>query len=114
MSAKEKRVLQAELARQGFVIREIGQWPAKATYYKKNGEAMKNLPADPFSMQKYCARGFTLVPPSAVPEGVREDTSPTEEKAEVIEDTPNQCQICGFIAKNEAGLYTHTVRKHRN
>lgn len=64
MKRPEVLELRRELARQGFVIRTVGEWPAKATYYKKTGEAMPNLPADPYSVKRYLARGFTLVPPT--------------------------------------------------
>ena len=59
----ERKLLAAELARDGFVIRDLGNWPLTATYYRPDGEALPNLPADPYSMQKYRRRGFTLVAP---------------------------------------------------
>lgn len=64
MKRPEMLQLQRELVAQGFVIRNVGEWPKKATYYKPNGEAMPGLPADPYSMKRYLARGFTLVPPT--------------------------------------------------
>ncbi len=63
MNAKERVELAQELGRQGFAIR-IDMWPLKATYYKKNGEAMPNLPADPVTMRRYINKGFSLVPPA--------------------------------------------------
>jgi hypothetical protein len=39
----------------------------KLTYYKKTGEALPNLPADPQNMRKYLDRGFLLEPPKIVP-----------------------------------------------
>ena len=57
-----KQILQKELALQGFAIR-IDKWPTRLTYYKPDGEPMPKLPADPFSMQQYLKRGFTLMPP---------------------------------------------------
>ena len=59
----ERKLLAADLARDGFVIKDLGNWPLTATYYKANGEALPKLPADPYSMQKYMRRGLTLVPP---------------------------------------------------
>lgn len=59
----EKQKLLQRLAQDGVVIEELKSWPAKATYYKQNGEAMPNLPADPYSMNRYLGRGFTLTPP---------------------------------------------------
>jgi len=95
MGTKEKQALMAELKSQGFAIRDLGSWPAKATYYKQNGEAMPNLPADPWSMQKYLHKGFTLVPPVA----------PSNGQAYI-------CDTCNFEAKSELGLQSH-IRKHK-
>jgi len=94
MDTKGRKELQAELKRQGFLIQDIGRWPAKATYYKDTGEAMHNLPADPFSMQRYLRRGFTLTPP----------VSPSNGEGEF------KCE-CGFVAKSKFGLQAHK-RKH--
>ena len=62
-----QQALKRELQDQGYAIR-IDRWPTRATYYKADGEAMPNLPADPWSMQRYLARGFTLVPPGQLAE----------------------------------------------
>jgi len=56
-----------ELATAGFAVRElprgvINEQP-KATYYKPDGTAMPNLPADAYSQRRYRGRGFTLTPP---------------------------------------------------
>ena len=54
------------LKERGIVWQEISQGfnkQAKATYYKSDGEALPNLPADVDSMRRYLARGFTLAPP---------------------------------------------------
>src|SRR3990167_10844931 len=61
-SMTEKRKLQQELAAEGYVV-SITAWPHKATFYKPDGEAMPNLPADPYSMANYMKRGFTPFPP---------------------------------------------------
>ena len=58
----EREILR-ELQESGASVRLLPNWPAKATYYTKDGQAMPNLPADPWSMKRYLARGFTLVPP---------------------------------------------------
>jgi len=57
--------LRRDLANQGFAFSEVKnlQEQPKATYYKADGTAMPNLPADPRSMKRYLARGFTLAPP---------------------------------------------------
>lgn len=33
------------------------------TYWTKEGRRIDNLPADPWNMRRYLARGFTLEPP---------------------------------------------------
>jgi hypothetical protein len=60
---KRQEMLQ-KLRKDGIVVEELDSWPAKATYYKSSGEALPNLPADPYSMAKYLRRGFTLTPPA--------------------------------------------------
>ena len=42
----------------------LDRWPHRTTYYTPDGRAMPNLPADPWSMQRYLARGFSLAPPA--------------------------------------------------
>lgn len=71
MVVRLTRQQKLELASQGFVIEELAEWPEKATYYKPNGEAMPNLPADAWSMKRYLQRGFTLTPPLLPPLKVR-------------------------------------------
>ena len=97
MNANDRRILQIELQKQGYAIRDIGQWPPKATYYKPNGEAMPNLPADPYSMKRYFRRGFTLMPPAAPSGG---------------DDGILVCPQCGCEAKSDFGLQAH-MRKHK-
>jgi len=94
MNAVERKELQQELKAQGFVIRDLGLWPPKATYYKASGEPMPNLPADPLSMRSYMRRGFSLVPPIIPSSGGL------------------KCESCGFEAKSELGLASH-MRKHK-
>lgn len=96
----EKQKIQRELIEQGYVVR-IDKWPQKATYYRPDGHAMHNLPADPYSMQKYTRRGFTLTPPE----------KPVETLAGIAEGNGLVCSDCGFTAKSEFGLRSHT-RKH--
>ena|SRR3990167_6263974 len=89
----------------------------KFTFYKPNGEAMPNLPADPRSMERYLKRGFTLTPPlspkavTSVPVGVEEQRDRSLRAIERIERIiPLPCN-CGFAAKSEFGLRVHQ-RKH--
>ena|SRR3990167_10055210 len=60
----EKKALAETLDREGFAIGITG-WPKKATYYKPDGEAMPNLPADANSMKNYMERGFMPFPPKS-------------------------------------------------
>lgn len=87
-----EREVKAELESQGYSISLLDTWPAKATYYTKHGEAMPNLPANPWAMKKYLARGFTLVAPK--------------------ESDMRRCETCGQDCKGDFGLQAH-MRKHR-
>lgn len=49
---------------QEFGVKVVGRGSPKATYYKPDGEAMPNLPADTWAMMRYLKRGFTLSPPN--------------------------------------------------
>lgn len=90
MNRKQK--IQRELLEKGYVY-SIDRWPRKATYYKPTGEALPNLPADPFSMEKYTRRGFTLTPPL-------NPVAPSE-------NGDLKCEVCGFVAKSSFGLKAH-------
>ena len=50
----------------GYEIKSLPQLTAqpRITYYDKKGEAVV-LPADPYSMRHYLAKGFTLTPPES-------------------------------------------------
>lgn len=105
MTTPARRKLENDIRRdlqaQGASVRLLDSWPAKATYYKPSGEAMPNLPADPWSMKRYLARGFTLEPPKQA------ITAPSSSAA----GAPAEklvCPICGrddFKAK--IGLIGH-------
>ena len=46
----------------GYAIETLpGRTIPKMTYYK-NGETFPNAPADPYHMERYLKRGFTLTP----------------------------------------------------
>jgi len=68
----------------------------RATFYsvnKNTKEVVKHdLPADPYSLNLYLKRGFTLTPPNVGQE-------PT-------------CPICGRTCKSEFGLKAH-MRSHK-
>ena len=90
MSTQAKKELLADLKEQGYHFEVLGSWPAKTTYYKPNGEALPNLPADPYSMRRYLRRGLQLAPPV------------TPSNGESL-----TCSLCGFEAKSEFGLRAH-------
>ena len=53
------------LAQQGYSWSFIQNNRDKATWYKPDGTALPNLPADPYHMRRYRARGWTLVAPDS-------------------------------------------------
>jgi len=89
--------LRAALVRQGYAISELKNLTPqpKTTYYKPDGTAMPNLPADPRSMKRYLERGFTLVSP-----------------ANLVTPGPLTCDVCGKVCKARIGLIAHR-RKHK-
>jgi len=96
LSAQAKRALEE----QGFLVERLPQGVAdelpKATYYKKTGEAMPNLPADERSMRSYLRRGFTLEPPD----------HPIEEIEGQIK---MRCAVCAFESDDRMALVEHMM-----
>jgi len=89
----------------GYVFAEVeGLRPQpRATYYtinKNNGEVveMPNLPADPYSLQHYLAKGFTLTRP---------DLKPQTKEGEFV------CKVCGKRFTARIALLGHS-RTHKN
>lgn len=58
-----ERELRQEAERSGVAWAILPGWPRKQTYYTPDGRALPNLPADPWSMERYLKKGFTLAPP---------------------------------------------------
>src|SRR3990167_5502454 len=106
MNPAEKRALQAELQGKGYLVGGVTGWPVRATYYKKDGEALPNLPADPESMKKYMARGFSLTRPAPAPVVV---PAPVGVAEPVGENNPLTCSVCGVTAKSPLGLNIHST-----
>ena len=104
MTTAQMRQLQSDLGAQGFVV-NARNWPRKATYYKPDGEEMPNLPADPNSMERYLARGFTLTKSVAAQASMQVTV-----EAPIAERNLLEC-VCGFTAKSTFGLSAHQ-RKH--
>ena len=65
MAVNDRKRIAEIVKAQGYYI-DIDRWPRKVTYYKPTGEAMPNMPADPYSMELYLGKGFTLTPPKTV------------------------------------------------
>jgi len=60
----DKAQLRQILERQGFHWETIQtRKQPKMTFYRPDGEALPNLPADANSIAKYLERGLSLVPP---------------------------------------------------
>lgn len=70
----------------------------KMTYYKPNGDALPGLPSDPYHLEKYLKRGFTLTPPQ---------TKPQEG-----EPVGFPCETCGKVLKTKLALAGHR-RSHK-
>ena len=87
---------------QQVIARSYGQIPGvltitpqpKLTYYNKKGEAMV-LPADPYSMRLYLAKGYTLQPPKS-----NEDTC--------------VCDVCGKEFSQKIALAGHKRSHNRS
>ncbi len=75
--------------------------PKRMTYYsinKDNGDVVEhNLPADPYSLEHYLAKGFTLTRP---------------EKAQAGQDIGVQCPTCEKVCASEFGLKSH-MKSHK-
>ncbi|MBE3141685.1 MAG: hypothetical protein IMZ61_06410 [Planctomycetes bacterium] len=77
----------------------------KRKYYTPDGREVV-LPADPYSLNQYLSKGFTLTPPviQAIPEAVIETTEISSEKP--------LCPECGYEAKDHVGLAIHRRKTH--
>lgn len=112
MNQAEKRELAKVVEAQGFHVGGLTTWPVRTTYYRRDGEAMPGLPADPESMKQYLAKGFTLNRPekgTEIPAKVIASTS--QPSRAVLERDSLMCSECSFTAKSDFGLLVHK-RKH--
>ena len=113
MNAAEKRELAKVVEAQGFHVGGITTWPARTTYYRRDGEAMPGLPADPESMKQYLAKGFTLNRPEKGSEiAAKVITSTMQPSQPIMERDSLLCGECSFTAKSDFGLLVHK-RKHQ-
>ncbi len=86
MNNNQARIAQAF----GYKVEEVPglrQLP-KATYYNKAGEALANLPADPYHMRRYLARGLRLSLDAPVPVAKAEEKPPLYES-----EKPKQTKV---------------------
>lgn len=86
-------------------VENLHQEP-RATYYRViNGEVSEcpDLPADPYSLQHYLAKGFTLTQPELKPQTVTSQKDAQEGKF--------VCQVCGKSFNKRIALIGHS-RKH--
>jgi len=63
---KIEESLRAEVKANGFAVKVMDIPKSRGTIYKPNGEPMPNMPIDPYHLQRYLRRGFTLLPPSQI------------------------------------------------
>jgi hypothetical protein len=64
-TGQELREERQWLSQQGYSWSLLQNTREKVTWYKPDGTALHNLPADPYHMKRYRARGWTLTPPEA-------------------------------------------------
>ncbi len=117
MNAKERIEFKELLRTQGWAFRDLGTWPAKATYYKPTGEAMPNLPAEPTAMKKYLRRGFLLYKPTE--EQIATNIFGKHPELLGLFATPMpsangvKCLECGKELKSPLGLKIHMTAQHK-
>lgn len=98
-----------ELATAGFAVQELPKGvldeQPTATYYKRDGTVMPNLPADAYSQRRYRGRGFTLTPP----EHPIETTSAGVGVADDIKAAARiyVCETCGAEFEAKIALFGH-------
>lgn len=56
------------LAKQGFTIELIVKQRERATWYRADGKALPNLPADAYHRERFRRKGWSLVPPDIQPD----------------------------------------------
>lgn len=94
------------LAQQGYSWSFIQNNREKATWYKPDGTALPNLPADPYHMRRYRARGWTLVAPDSpvIPQDAVDQLQEQITAAAELLDT-------GDESATEAAPHQHTFNR---
>ena len=107
------RQQQKVLKEHGIVWEELTKGiarQAKATYYSRDGEPMPNLPADPKSLERYLARGFTLTPPeNPVAMPVAKETILPTVKEEILPQ--NESETRSKVLKTKRHKRSHNKSK---
>jgi len=88
-----KRELMNQLKAQGYSW-QFTDWPRRITWFNTKGQAMPNLPADPWHMERYLARGFT----PDLPRMAQAEVAPVPETAqvEIVQQAQDfSCPKCG-------------------
>lgn len=105
MNKEQAMVLQAH----GFLFKGVPglHLQPRMKYYSRNRDdghiVEHNLPADPYSLEHYLAKGFTVNP---------QDLKPwTDEKSQEGEFV---CEVCGRGCKGEVGLRAHMRIHNKN
>ena len=97
-----KRELMNQLKAQGYSW-QFTDWPRRITWFNTTGQAMPNLPADPWHMERYLARGFTPDLPrvQGAAAAILQDTAeaevvPETAQPETVQQLPDHsCPKCG-------------------
>lgn len=104
----ERRQIKRALDEYGYAFMKVPGLTAqpKATYYTRNkntGEVveMRNLPADPYSLHHYLAKGFVLDKSQLKPQAVG-----LPQEGEFV------CEVCGKSFKAQIALRGH-MRSHK-
>lgn len=83
----------------GYMMQELpGKTIPHMTYYKNDGTALPNLPADPYHLKRYLSRGFTIEPPQVA-------VAKPQDKKFV-------CETCGAGFDQRIALEGH-LRSHK-
>ena len=108
----QDRKLTVELATAGFAVRALprgvlNEQPT-ATYYRPDGTALPNLPADAYSQRRYRGRGFTLTPP--------EHPIVMSDAGVGVSDAPSRiyvCETCNHEFETKIALFGHKQGTHQ-
>lgn len=90
----------ASLESLGYAVVPL-DWPFRTSYWKKDGEELPNLPADPYSMHKFIQQGLSPLPPLSSTPVVEE--SPMEEEPVEPQVVPHPVTNATKVADKKKG-----------